>query len=85
MDHMTAPTFIRLMRAHRVTIRELALRAGISHKRIREIRRHGISNALDTWGWGSIITGNTDFSWYDVAKVYQGRSSIARSRRNCHA
>jgi len=46
----------RLMRRHRVTIRDLARRTGITQKRIREIRRSQLTG-LAVHDWIEAITG----------------------------
>jgi hypothetical protein len=46
----------RLMRQNRVTIRELAERTGFTQKRIRQVRRTGLSG-IAVLDWQEAITG----------------------------
>ena len=51
------PNIVRLMREHRVTIRELARRMDVSQRRVRDIRNYGTGGFgvfLDCW---EAITG----------------------------
>ena len=48
---------IRLMRRHRVTIRELSTRMDITMKRIREVRRDGLQHPGFVRDWIQHITG----------------------------
>jgi hypothetical protein len=54
---MTGPELCSLMRKHRVTIRDLKTRTGITMKRIRERRESGLGGhaAID---WHEAITGS---------------------------
>jgi hypothetical protein len=45
-----------LMRTHRITIRELAQRTGITMKRIRQVREIGIDHAAAARDWYEAIT-----------------------------
>ena len=47
----------RLMRRHRVTIAELAIRTGVTQKRIRKARELGVSDPLVVRDWIQAITG----------------------------
>ena len=47
-----------LMREHRVTIRELSRRTGVTQKRIRERLRSGISQPAVIRDWGQSIIGH---------------------------
>ena len=42
VDHMTGPTIVRLMRLHRVSIRDLASAMNVTLTRVREVREHGV-------------------------------------------
>ncbi len=54
---MTGPELCSLMRKHRVTIRDLKQRTGITMKRIRTVRETGLGGhaAID---WHEAITGS---------------------------
>ena len=54
---MSGRAIVRLMRKHRVTIRQLATISGISMKRIREIRTVGINRPNVVRDWIQLITG----------------------------
>lgn len=67
MEHMNANRFRHLMRRHHWTIKTLAIGAGVTQGRIRELRESGIHSgdrfnpsariaALNVWGWTRIIT-----------------------------
>lgn len=55
---ITGKEIARLMRVHRVKIRELSLRMGITMKRIREVRDAGLSDPLSIRDWIEAITGS---------------------------
>jgi hypothetical protein len=46
-----------LMRRHRKTIDELSFRLGISKKRLRELRKHGLSAPCAVRDWLEAVTG----------------------------
>lgn len=48
-----------LMRKHRITIRELARRTGITMKRIRQVRERGIDQAAAVRDWCEAIAGSS--------------------------
>jgi hypothetical protein len=48
----------RLMRKHKVTIRELAERTGITMKRIRQVRAIGLEDRLAIRDWIEAIVGS---------------------------
>lgn len=48
---------IRMMRRHRVTIADLAVRIGVTQKRVRELRETGIQNPKVIRDWIEAITG----------------------------
>lgn len=54
---MSGEDVTRLMRKHNVTIRELAKRAGITMKRIREVRASGLEDRLAIRDWIEAIVG----------------------------
>lgn len=54
---MTGKELFRLMRKHRVTIRELKARTGITLKRIRQVRESGLADANAVRDWVQAITG----------------------------
>ena len=54
---ITGKEITRLMRQHRMTIRELCNRMGITMKRIREVRDAGLSDRLAIRDWVQGITG----------------------------
>lgn len=56
---MTGPELCKLMRLHRVTIRELSQRTGIPMKRIRLRRETGL-DLLTSIDWWQHITGATE-------------------------
>ena len=55
---MTGTQLVRLMRTHRVTIRELKRRTSITLKRIRKVRETGLTDAATIRDWIQAITGN---------------------------
>lgn len=54
---ITGNSIIRLMRRHKVTIRDLAKSAGFTQKRIREVRRDGLLDRGSKRDWIQVITG----------------------------
>lgn len=56
-DAMTGREIASLMRRHRVTIRELKKRTGITLKRIRQIRDEGLNGREICRDWIQAITG----------------------------
>jgi len=56
-DELTGPEMIRLMQKKRVTISELSQRIGITQKRIREVRKHGLTGRNTVRDWMEAITG----------------------------
>jgi hypothetical protein len=48
----------RLMRRHQVTISDLAMRTGITQKRIRAVRETGLNDPHAVRDWLQAITGN---------------------------
>ena len=54
---MTGPELRRLMRQHKITIRQLAAKMQITIKRVREVRRDGTDNLLTTLDYSEWITG----------------------------
>jgi hypothetical protein len=55
---LTGDEIVTLMRRHKMTIAMLAFRLGTSEKRVRNIREHGLTNALAVRDWIEAITGN---------------------------
>jgi hypothetical protein len=55
-ESLSGKELCRLMRKHRVTIAELALRTGITQKRIRQVREAGISDPFVVRDWIQAIT-----------------------------
>ena len=47
----------RIMRVHKVTIRELAARMDITIKRVRHVRQHGLAENHVIRDWIEAITG----------------------------
>lgn len=47
----------KLMRSHKVTIRDLKSRTGITMKRIREVRESGLTDRNAARDWVQAITG----------------------------
>jgi len=54
---MTGKEITALMRRHKVTIRQLSRRMGITQKRIREARAAGLADAAAARDWVEAITG----------------------------
>lgn len=54
---MTGRELRRLMRRHKVTIRQLAQRMQITMKRVREVRKNGTDDLLSTLDYSEWITG----------------------------
>jgi hypothetical protein len=54
---MDGKTMTKLMRTHKVTIRELAARVGTTHKRVRQVRANGLHNFNAYSDWMLAITG----------------------------
>lgn len=48
----------KLMRSHKVTIRDLKASTGISMKRIREVRESGLTDCNAARDWVQAITGS---------------------------
>lgn len=71
LNHMTATTIVRLMRAHGKTIKQCADYLGVPQARVRYVRAHGVSGVGYVMDWMQAITGNPHAGWETVAKVYQ--------------
>lgn len=54
---LSGPDLCRLMRAHGVTIRELARRTGFTMKRIREVRQRGLQCVSAAVDWKQAVIG----------------------------
>lgn len=54
---MTGKEIAALMRQHKVTIKDLAKRMGVTEKRIKEVRKDGLSDANTERDWVQSITG----------------------------
>jgi hypothetical protein len=57
INHLNANRVQHLMRAHKVTIRGLALQMGITQKRVRQVRAQGVRGHLLVCDWYQGITG----------------------------
>ena len=58
MTHtMNGKTIRRAMRVYKITIRELAARMDITIKRVRHVRKHGLTEPLFIRDWFEAITG----------------------------
>ncbi len=55
-DTMTGKQIVGLMRAHKVTIKQLSERLGVTMKRIREVREQGLTDANTIRDWVQGIT-----------------------------
>ena len=62
---MTGQALIRLMRRHRVTIRTLAARLGISLVRVRQVRAAGLRDPHYVRDWTQAITGKDPGPQYE--------------------
>jgi transcriptional regulator with XRE-family HTH domain len=51
----------RLMRRHKVTIREIAARLNVTLKRVREVRKNGAETYFIYCDWHQAITGDDIF------------------------
>ena len=71
MDHLTAATVVRLMRAHNKTIKQTAEYLGVPQTRVRDVRANGVKGVAWVMDWMQAITGNPHAGWVEVAKVYQ--------------
>jgi hypothetical protein len=56
-EKLSGPEVVRLMRKHKLTIEQLAFRLGSTMKRVREVRRKGLTRALVVRDWLQAITG----------------------------
>ena len=54
---MTGKEISSLMRKHRCTMRDLKARTGITLKRIRYVRQHGVFEPFVVRDWKQAITG----------------------------
>ncbi len=61
---LSGPEARALMRHCRVTIRDAATRAQITMKRVRQVRREGVTGYLMVCDWIEIISGN--FCYADI-------------------
>ena len=59
---LSGPEARALMRHCRVTIRDAATRATITMKRVRQVRREGVTGYLMVCDWIEIISGNNCFA-----------------------
>lgn len=71
MNHLTAATIVRLMRAHKKTIKQIADYLGVPQTRVRYVREHGVTGAAWVMDWMQAITGNPHAGWAEVARAYQ--------------
>lgn len=71
MNHLTAATIVRLMRANGKTIKGVAEYLGVPQTRVRYVRAHGVNGVAWVMDWMQAITGNPHAGWAEVAKVYQ--------------
>jgi transcriptional regulator with XRE-family HTH domain len=63
MSPLTATTLKQLMRKHRVTIRELSRRMGITQRTIRAARNGNLSlGLLASFDWWQAITGAAELT-----------------------
>jgi hypothetical protein len=56
LRQLSASTVVRLMRGHKVTIRQLAARMNITMKRVREVRAQGVKGECMSLDWYEAIT-----------------------------
>lgn len=68
MSKISGEGIKRLMRRHRITIRDLAQRMNITMKRVRDVRKDGVEGRCMCLDWVEGITGTGIFQ----AKVSQG-------------
>ena len=54
---MTGKGLCRLMRLHRITVRTLAQRLGVSQARVRQVRTQGLTDWNYVRDWHEAITG----------------------------
>jgi len=54
---LTGAEVCAMMRRHRITIRELAMRMDITLKRVRHVRRYGITSGVVARDWCEGIWG----------------------------
>ena len=66
---LTGKQLSTLMRRHRVTIRELSKRMGITMKRIREVRRDGLDNPGVVRDWVQGILGRDPLAEVDSYRI----------------
>lgn len=71
MNHLTATTIVRLMRAHKKTIKQIADCLGVPQTRVRYVREHGVTGAAWVMDWMQAITGNPHAGWAEVARAYR--------------
>lgn len=71
MNHLTATTVVRLMRANGKTIKGLAESMGITQKRVRQVRAEGVRGEAFVMDWMEALTGNPHAGWAAVAAVYK--------------
>ena len=86
---MIGKEICRLMRVNEVTIRGLSARMGITQKRIREVREHGLTDPYAIRDWVQGITGADPghAASQRLAKRYDRRewdASITRMRHRVH-
>lgn len=70
MDHITGVSIVKLMRKHGKTIRGLAASMGISQKRVRHVREHGVDGVGFVQDWMESMTGDFKAGWAVVARAY---------------
>jgi L-ascorbate metabolism protein UlaG (beta-lactamase superfamily) len=70
MDHLTAASIRQLMRRHRKTIRGVARTWGLTQKRVREVRAHGVRGTDYVMDWMQILTGDPHAGWEAIAAAY---------------
>ena len=71
MDHLTAATVVRLMRAHNKTIKQTAEYLGVPQTRVRHVRANGVKGVAWVMDWMQAITGNPHAGWGVVAAAYK--------------
>lgn len=70
MDHLAAPTVVKLMRKHGKTIRAVAQSMNITQARVRQVRERGVAGVAYVQDWMQAITGDHKAGWEAVTKVY---------------
>lgn len=82
LSTLTGKQVVSLMRKHKVTIRDLAKRAGATQIRVRQIREQGVKGYCDVTSWLGFITGTDPYrrEVREAGRAHEAQQSEAARR-----